>query len=488
MQTAYRFKIQPHREQKAMLLDWQHKIGSLYNLCLRDRIDSYYQTKILGNYCDLKTQASACPLTCSVNKSASLGNPWKTENPSRRRSNKKFNPRRTAYEIHSSLATEWRQTKPWYSTVSSDVLQQSLRHLDKAFIGFFKQGRGFPQFKRHYDVGIEFKPKTVRITGNRITCPVLGQMKFFLSREIPETWEVRTVTLGKEVDGWYASILLRDEAVPDFPVKTEHEIKTCVGVDVGIKKLVSLSNGELIANPRFDKQSERRLRIRQRRLNRKKKGSNNRKKTANRVAKVHQKIRRQRQDYQWKVAKQIAESADLIVFEDLNVKGMKARCRPKWNEEKQRYLRNNQSAKSQLNQGISDASWYSLKLKTKHQANKLGRWVADINPRKTSQECSQCGHVSPKNRDGEKFVCESCGHHEDADIDAAIVIGNRGIKLLKLGSTKLLVVSQKVTPKPELTGSRKGNKSLLLGGESGNPKQVKSVQLSLFDLLEWNSG
>ena len=138
MQTPYRFKIQPNRVQKEMLSDWQHKIGSLYNLCLKDRIDSYYQTKILGNYCDLKTKAEACLLTCSVNKSASLGYPWKTESSSLRRSKKTFNPRRTAYEMHSSLSTEWRQTKPWYKTVCSDVLQQSLRHLDKAFSGFFK--------------------------------------------------------------------------------------------------------------------------------------------------------------------------------------------------------------------------------------------------------------------------------------------------------------------------------------------------------------
>ncbi|OLT59606.1 RNA-guided endonuclease InsQ/TnpB family protein [Moorena bouillonii] len=488
MQTAYRFKIQPDREQKSMLLDWQQKIGSLYNLCLRDRIDSYHHTKILGNYCDLTTTAVACPLTCSVNKSASLGYPWKTDHPSRRPREKKFNPRRTAYEMHSSLATEWRQTKPWYSTVCSDVLQQSLRHLDKAFTGFFKQGRGFPKFKSHHNVGIEFKPKTVRLSGNRITFPVLGQMKFFISRYIPESWEIRTVTLSREVDGWYASILLRDETVPDTPIKTEQEIKTCIGVDVGIKKLASLSNGQLIANPRFDKQSSRRLRIRQRRLSRNKRGSKNRKKAAKRVASVHQKIRRQRQDYQWKIAKKIAESADMIVFEDLNVRGMKARCKPKWDEEQKRYIRNNQSAKSQLNKAIYDASWYRLKQKTKHQARKLGNWVKDINPIRTSQECSKCGYVSPKNRDGEKLICESCGHHEDADIDAAIVIGNRGIKQLNLSSTKLLVVSQKVTPKPESTGSKMRNKSLPLGGESGNPKQVEFVQLELFDLLEWSSG
>ena len=172
IQTVYRFKIQPNRVQKEMLSDWPPKIGSLYNLCLKDRIDSYYPTKIRGNSCDFKTTAVACPLTCSVNKSASLGYPWKTENSSRRRSKKALNPRRTAYEMHSSLSTEWRQTKPWYKTVCSDVLQQSLRHLDQAFSGFFKQGRGFPRFKRHSDVGIEFKPKTVRVTGKTITFPV----------------------------------------------------------------------------------------------------------------------------------------------------------------------------------------------------------------------------------------------------------------------------------------------------------------------------
>ena len=227
-------------------------------------------------------------------------------------------------------------------------------------------------------------------------------MKFFKSRDLPLAWEIRTVTLTREIDGWYASILLRDDTVPDIPVKPEQEIKTCVGVDVGIKKLATLSNGDLIVNPRFDQQSERRLKIRQKRLSRKKKGSKNKTRAAIRVARIHQKIRRQRQDYQWKVAKRIAESADLIVFEDLNVKGMKSRCQPKWDEEKQRDLRNNQSAKSQLNKAISDASWYSLKLKTKYQARSLGNRVAEINPRKTSQECSQCGYVSPNNRDGQR--------------------------------------------------------------------------------------
>nr|WP_236116931.1 transposase [Hassalia byssoidea] len=106
-------------------------------------------------------------------------------------------------------------------------------------------------------------------------------MRFFKSREIPDSWEVRTVTISRDADGWYVAVLLRDETVPDIPVKPLQECQTIQGADVGIKKLVALSDGTMIGNPQFLKKSERILRIRQRRVSRKKKGSNNRKKAAN---------------------------------------------------------------------------------------------------------------------------------------------------------------------------------------------------------------
>ncbi len=109
--------------------------------------------------------------------------------------------------------------------------------------------------------------------------------------------------------------------------------------------------------------------------------------------------------------------ADVISFEALNIQGMKRRCKPSLCPETATYLRNNQKAKSQLNKAISDAAWYSLRQKTKHQAAKLGNWVIEVNPRGSSQECHLCGYRSPKNRMGEKFVCENCGHYEDADIE-----------------------------------------------------------------------
>ncbi len=193
--------------------------------------------------------------------------------------------------------------------------------------------------------------------------------------------------------------------------------------------------------------------------------------------------------------------ADVISFEAFNIQGMQRRCKPKTCPETSRYFRNNQKAKSQLNKAISDAAWYSLRQKTKHQAAKLGNLVIEVNPRGSSQECHKCGFISAKNRDSEKFVCENCGHHEDADTQAGCVLAQRGKE--KLGIDTLRVVSPKVTPvlgtgfppqvtggttKSETTDSRKRKLSPTLVSESGNPSKVKYVQLNLFDFKEWETG
>ena len=508
MQTAYQFKLYPNCSQETRLIEWQNKIRSMLNLCLADRIDTYIDSFAQGEFCSLKTKGIASPLACSVNKSASLGHYWKEDKPSLRRGkkNQPFNPRRSAVEIHSSFATSWRQTKPWYADVSSDVLQQAIRHQDNAFKRFFSGQSKFPKFKRTYDIGIEFKPSTVRITGSKIKFPKLGWIKFAPSREISRNWEIRTCTITKDIDCWLVSVLLRDESIPEYR-KTDWELKTIIGCDVGIRKIAAFSNGEVEPNPNIGKKLERRLQIRQRRLSRKKKGSNNWKKAGKTVAKVHRTIRRRRQDFQWKLGKKIAGMADVISFEKLNISGMKKRCKSKKCPETGKYLRNNQKAKSQLNKAISDAAWYSLRQKTEQQAAKIGNWTVEVNPRGSSIECCKCHFVSSTNRNKEKFVCENCGHYADADIQASCVLAIRGKE--KLGIDTLRVVSPKVTTKPESTGTQKrsdpalclrypkrrrqaqgnalrGRNHLPSASESGNP--AKYVQLELFSSWEWNTG
>lgn len=485
MQTAYRFKLIPNTNQEETMFSWLGMLRGMVNYNLADRIDSYNQGFIQGNFCSLQSKAEACPLTCSVVRSASTGEPWKADKPSLRRGkqDQPFNPKRNAYEVQSSGLVVLKQARPWYKSINADVLQQALRHLDTAFNRFFQGKSGFPKFKSRSNFNsFEFKPKTVKVNGNHIIFPTLGDMRFFRSRDIPKSWEIRTVTVTREADGWYASLLLRDDSVPDLPKKTIDELQLVNGVDRGIKKIAAMTDGTVDPNPHIGKRFHRRLEIRQRRLSRKKKGSKNRAKARQRMARLHQKITRVRSDYQWKLARRIAASADLIGFEDLNIKGMKKRCKPKKDPETGKFIKNGQAAKSALNKAISDASWYSLRVKTEQQANKLGNWVIDVPAHHSSQECSECHHVSPANRDGEKFICEECGHHEDADVDAAVVIADRARN--KIGKPNLPMVSRKVTPKPELTGCKEISPALAgePGNQTGNRERVTViVQLSLFE-------
>lgn len=271
------------------------------------------------------------------------------------------------------------------------------------------------------------------------------------------------------------SVRLQDDSVPTLPSLSQ--VKTAVGIDLGINKLVSLSTGETIPNPRFAQKTERKRKILHRRASRKQKGSHKRRKAYQRLARLENKVASQRADYQWKLANYLNKQADVLVFEDLNIKGMSARCKPK-QDENGKYVRNGAAAKAELNKAILDASWGELKQKVQVVSEKAGVLILEINPRHTSQECSCCGYISPTNRDKERFLCEACAYFNDADVDAAVVIRQRGLK--KLGIVlPLPVVHGKVTSKerPATVGT-----SLALVGEPGKPPQY--LQLSLLDLLE----
>lgn len=144
---------------------------------------------------------------------------------------------------------------------------------------------------------------------------------------------------------------------------SSNEVKTAIGVDLGIAKLASLSTGETIPNPRFAIDTERRRKILHRRASRKQKGSKKRRDAYQHLARLENKVANQRNDYQWKLAYKLVGMADVLVFEDLNVKGMSARCKPKKDESTGRYIKNGAAAKSGLNKAILDASWGELKQK-----------------------------------------------------------------------------------------------------------------------------
>ncbi|NES44034.1 MULTISPECIES: transposase [unclassified Moorena] len=448
MQLGYAYKLIPNRTQEATMNRWLEMLLAQYNYLLRDRSESYEQVKSpkMGDYCDLKTRGEACPLTCSVNKSTSIGYPWKKSQK---------NPRRSTYEIQSSTLPTLKKERPWYKGINSTVLQQMLRQLDVAFSKFFKGEAKYPKPKRRSRFrSFKYSPGQVKLDCHKIYLPGIGWMRFHNSRPIPNGFTMKSVTVRRKSRGWFVSIQIEDKSLPLPPVKAANEITPCrvKGCDIGIRKLVSVSNGETIQNPantkKYKRQS-RRLRLRQRSASRKRKGSNNRKKSFSRVASLHDWITNSRSAYHWETAKKLTDGADALVFEDLNIKGMKSRCKPKPNENGG-YDYNGQSAKRGLNRVISDAAWGELVKKVEVVAAKSGIPVIKVNPRNTSQQCPRCHHVSADNRNGEKFVCTECEYHDDADVNGAVNIKNKGLKKLGIDPAQLPSVRGKVTP-TELT-------------------------------------
>ncbi|MDJ0508245.1 MAG: transposase [Crocosphaera sp.] len=470
MILAYQYKLRVNPSQKIIMINWLSMLRSHYNFCLRDRIEAYEQVKSpkLGNYSDLKTKAPCCPLTCSMSNKSQLGEPFK-----------KSGKKRNAYEMQSSELPVLKKARPWYQGIYSSVLQQNLRRLALAFKNFF-DGRGYPKFKtRQKFKSFSYPPNQVKLENNKIYLPSIGWMRFFKSRNIPDGFNLKTVTIRQKSEGWYVSIRIENKDVPQSNPKDLVQVKTAIGCDLGIKKLLALSNGELIENPQFEKQLSKRKTIRQRRASRKKKGSSNQRKAYALITHLDQKITNQREDYQWKIAHHLVRLADVIILEDLNIQGMIKKCRAK-QDEHGKFLKNGQSAKRALNRLIRDCSWGNLKLKIESVAAKFGSICLDVSPKFTSQQCSHCGHIQKENRNKERFLCLNCGFLADADIQASINIGMKGLKTLGISQSKLLRVPQKVTPKPESTGSRNGEISVSLEIEPGNPQQ-----LSLF---EWVNG
>lgn len=478
MLIGYVYKLDPSRNQAATMEKHLEMLRLQYNFRIRERIEAYSQVShpVMGNYCNLVSKAECCPLACSVSKSALYGHPWTID---KKTGGAKL---RSAKAQQDADLPNLKAARPWYQQIQHHVLQQMLKRVNDAFQRFFNGEAKYPKTKRRGRFrSFSYPPGDVRFDGNRVRLPGIGWMRFFQSRPFPSGFVVRTVTVRRKADGWYISVRLQDDSVPSLTYL--NEIKSAIGVDLGIAKLASLSTGEIIPNPRFGQKTERRRRILHAKASRKVKGSSKRRKAYQRLARLENTVVNQRSDHQWKLAKKLTGMADLLVFEDLNIKGMCARCKPKRDELTGRYIENGQAAKSGLNKAILDAAWGELKQKVKIVSEKAGVIFLEINPRHSSQECSECGYISPTNRDKERFLCEACGYLADADVDAAVVIRERGLKELGINLPKLPGVPRKVTPKKPV---ERPGKPLGLPDGSGKPMQY--LQLSLWDLLSSGEG
>jgi putative transposase len=460
--TNYVYKLRPNQTQSSKMSAWIDMLRSQYNWNLNDRITQYNQQFIQGDYCCIKTKAEASPLTCFVSKSGATGNPWKDSKFDKE--GKARNPRRSAADIQITALPELKIARPWYAQIDATVLQQNVKRLDTAYKNFF-DGRGFPKFKNRSNFTSFTYAMGVKIKGNKIYLPKLGWMRFYNSRSIPDGFTIKACTVRKRQNSWYVSVRIENTSVPDYSPKSLGSNPKVIGCDLGITKLVHLSDGYQIENPKFlsNQKAKRTLKIRQRRVSCKVKGSKKRKKAAIRVGRFYQKISDKRQAYQWKTANKIvSRNVDVIAIEDLNISGMMRRCQAKSDGKTGRFLKNGQSRKKGLNRAISDASWGDLGLKIEYLAAKQGKIVIKVNPKHSSQECRSCGYIDKSNRDGEKFICVECGYREHADIGAAKTIRDRALKIVRGDSAKLGVTNlnaQKISPRSSSKRGEFGNPS-----------------------------
>ena len=360
MRKSFQYRAKISKKTEADCLMWLSLCCRLYNLCLEQRILFWKQRR---------TSATA------VQQMGEL----------------------------PALKSEFAEFKQ----VGSQVLQDVVQRLDKAFKSFFRRLKaggkpGFPRFRswERYD-SFTLKQTGWKLENRVLIISGLGRFKLFLSR--PIEGKIKTVTVRRSSPGkWFVSFSCDEVPSAAFP----EPVKAEVGIDVGISSFLTDSEGVVIDNPQPLRHSEKELRRRQRSLSRKKRGSSRRKKAQIAVAKVHEKIVNRRRDFINKLALLYILTYGTICIESLNIRGM---------------VKNRHLSKS-----VSDAAWGLFFNALCAKAAEAGRTVVEVDSRNTSLLCSECGVPVPKKLSVRVHQCPSCGLILHRDENAARNIVQRG--------------------------------------------------------------
>lgn len=298
--------------------------------------------------------------------------------------------------------------KEWLSEVSNECLQQSIRNMDSAFVKFFREKAGFPNFKAKHYSRQSYKAinsVSVDLDNNKVRLPKIGWVKFFSNRKFDG--KVCSVTVSKIPTGKYFISILVDDG-KGLPVKPVVRYDTSIGIDVGIKDFAVCSNGDVYANPKYLEKSEARLKVLQRRFSKTKKGSNRRERARKILARQYEKVSNQRNNFLHQVTSKIVRENQTIIIEDLNVKGM---------------LKNHRLAKS-----ISSVSWSEFFRQLEYKCEWYGRNLIRIGRFEASSKTCICGYVNSELKLSDReWVCPKCGRHNDRDILASVNIKRFGL-------------------------------------------------------------
>lgn len=324
--------------------------------------------------------------------------------------------------------TEWRNgtETPWFKDSPVHPLQHALKNLERAYKNFFGKRAAFPCFKKKGQRDSFRYPDSKQIkldqANGRIFLPKLGWLRYRNCRDVLGT--VKNATVSQSGGKWFVSVQTEREVEQPVP-----QANSAIGIDMGIARFATLSDGTYLAPLNSFKRHEAALRRAQQAMSRKTKFSNNWKKAKARVQRIHARIGNARRDYLHKATTTISKNHAMVCIEDLQVKNM-SKSAAGSTEAPGKHVR----AKSGLNRAILDQGWFEFRRQLDYKLAWNGGWLIAVPPQNTSRTCPCCGHVSPENRRTQaEFACEACSFEENADVVGAINVLARGHRVAACG-------------------------------------------------------
>jgi putative transposase len=372
-QTAFKFRLYPNRTQEERMVVAVEGCRRVWNMALEDR----------------KAR-------------------WQEER------------RSTTYWQQCLTLTAEAREDPGMRSLYMQTLQDTLRRVDRAFKKFFRGEGRFPRFKKHrgwgsftypqaYNGSVSLDPQRSRLSLSKI-----GDVEIIVHRPVSAAARLKTCTVKREPDGKWFACLVYESVVTLSGVRLPQAWTSPVGIDLGLKSLITTSDGEKVEPQRFFRKSERKMARLHKALSRKKPSSKNRAKARLKLSAQYSKVSNQRRDFHHKLSAKLVRDHDLIAFEDLHIRNL---------------VRNRSLAKS-----IKDASWSQLVQFTEYKAARAGRAFVKVPPEFSTQECWFCGTRNKVGLNVRQFACRGCGKILDRDTNGGRIVLKRGI--LQVGRDK----------------------------------------------------